>query len=381
MQLSKVLWQHRNRRQIVGAAVGVFVGFLLLLFAFQIFLDIQILMHGAKDNNLLVINRKVGLGMRGPFTPEDLDTFKRQTFFKDVGSFNSNTFRASVVSPQLGFRSELFLQSIPNRFLDMDTSSFVYEKGQAVPILLSSDYLALYNFGFAPSQGLPTFTAESIRLVRFVLQISGKGKAVEMPAQIMGFTRNVNSILVPENFLLEMNANYGEGQKPINQLLVNTDNPYHQGLNQFLQAQQCEISRGGLIGGELKAVLYLLIGFMIFIGLTILGLSLLVFVLNYQLIVAQAQYEIRLLLHLGYETRHVVGVLRRQFFKILGTALGLSFLCLSLPKYALTNKLVEQGYELEYWVNPLVWAVGVALALFFIWLNNRSIRQHVERLA
>jgi hypothetical protein len=148
-----------------------------------------------------------------------------------------------------------------------------------------------------------------------------------------------------------------------------------------LQAQQCEISRGGLIGGELKAVLYLLIGFMIFIGLTILGLSLLVFVLNYQLIVAQAQYEIRLLLHLGYETRHVVGVLRRQFFKILGTALGLSFLCLSLPKYALTNKLVEQGYELEYWVNPLVWAVGVALALFFIWLNNRSIRQHVERLA
>ena len=160
--LNKTLWQVNNRWQIIGAAVGTFIGLLLLLLSLQFYCDLKELMDGGNsDDRFVIINKKVNLfntlGAKAAFSEEEVQTLLAEDFIDSVGTFQSNLFRVSASSQMLGFYTELFFESLPDRYLDVQDSRWNWRPGQKdVPLIMSRDYLALYNFGFAPSQGLTT---------------------------------------------------------------------------------------------------------------------------------------------------------------------------------------------------------------------------------
>lgn len=383
--LNKVLWKNKHRWQTIGASIGIFIGLFLLLFALQVYLDVQVLSKGARDDNFLVINKIFEKNYSKPleFSPEEFNLISQQPFFKEVDAFESNEFKVSLSSQTLGFRTLLFFQSLPSSFLGVDTSLFEWEKGDKIPIILSSDYLALYNFGFAPSQGLPKFSASSIGLVDFKITVSGQGKTESFDGYVCGFTSNVNSILVPKTFMKYANSNYGEASeaKLPTQLIASTDNPYSVSLESFLSKNNYEIARGGLIGGELKTTLYLLIILIIIIGITIIGLAMLVFILNFQVLIAQASHDIQLLIQLGYYDKKIATVLARNLLKLFGIVVFAVFLILLPLKYILSQQISEQGYQLSNTLHPVVWIVGILFCILFVWINITSIRKNVQRLA
>ena len=376
--LDRILWP--KQRSFRGAALGLLLGFFLIILALQVFLDLRLVMQGVKDENILVLNRQVKTVSA---TGSSLDAaaiadLAQQPFIRDWALFGSNHFQASAFSSTLGFQTELFLQAVPSRFLDIDSTKFVWEKGrQEVPIVLSSDYLALYNFGFAPSQGLPQFTASTISLVPLQLRLRGKGKAAIHEARILGFTRNVNSILVPQSFLDYANTEYGDTSKSQSQVIVNVDNPYSQALDNFLKANDYEISRGGLIGAELKALLFILLGLLGLIAGVILALSLLVFILNYRLLIAQSEQEVRLLLHLGYRQAQIEGTLARHFMRLFLLSALIGTALVALPKYFISQVLQEQGYsQIVLWPSPLSFLVsGLLMGLCLFWYRRSMKRQ------
>lgn len=383
--LSAILWP--KKRQFLGASLGLFIGFFLILLALQVFLDLRLVLQGARDENILVLNKEVKqLSASKSLSSEEIANLAKQGFVRDLAPFESNRFQASAVSEALGFRTELFLQAIPLRFLDVDSSDFSWQEGDSyVPIVLSSDYLALYNFGFAPSQGLPQFTASTIGLLTLDLRLRGRGKLKQYQAKIVGFTRNVNSILVPQNFLAAANAELGEESsagEESSQLILDVENPYSQALQNFLDEQGYEISRGGLIGAELKALLYVLLALLLLIALIILALSLLVFILNYQLLISSAKKEVRLLLHLGFPHKDIEQKLAQHFLRAFFLASGLGSLAVLLPKYLLSELLLEQGY-MQISLLPNISMPLAALGLMFlcIFVYKRSISRYVRRLA
>ena len=70
-------------------------------------------------------------------------------FFESV----SNKIRVEVGSP-LSFGS--IFESIPSHWLDINPTAFKWKKGSDfIPIIVSKEFLNLWNFGFAKSQGLP----------------------------------------------------------------------------------------------------------------------------------------------------------------------------------------------------------------------------------
>lgn len=383
--LNKVLWKNKSRWQTIGASIGIFIGLFLLLFALQVYLDVQLLTKGAKDNNFLVINKifEKNYGKPLEFSQEEFNEISQQPFFNQVDAFESNEFKVSLESQAMGFRTLLFFQALPQEFLGVDTTLFQWNKGDKIPIVLSSDYLALYNFGFAPSQGLPKFSASSIGLVDFKITIVGKGKVESFSGYVCGFTPNVNSILVPKSFMKYANENYGEATeiKLPTQLIASTDNPYSVALENFLIEKNYEISRGGLIGGELKSTLYMLVFLIVIISLTIIGLALLVFILNFQVLVAQASHDIQLLIQLGYYDKQIAGVLARNLLRLFGIVVVAVFVVLIPLKYMLSQKIAEQGYNLNYSLHPIVWVVGLLFCILFVWLNITSIRKNVQKLA
>jgi hypothetical protein len=383
--LHQVLWKNRSAGQLLGASVGIFIGLFVLLFALQVYLDVQTLTKGAQDNNFLVINKSFEQNYSSElsFSAEELEEMRQQPFFNAVDPFESNTYKVAMSSERLRFRTLLFFQSLPVSYLDVDTALFQWKKGEPLPIVLSSDYLALYNFGFAPSQGLPKFSAKTISLVDFYVTIAGNGSSERFEAYVAGFTPNVNSILVPPSFMEYANSLYGdEAQaKDPTQLIASTDNPYNVHLEKFLEEKGYELSKGGLIGGELKSSLNLLVFLLVAIGLTIVSLALLVFILNFQVLIAQSSQDIRLLLQLGYPTKDIAATLSNQLLKRFAVVVLATFALLIPIKYTLTSSLAEQGYQLSYFPHWLVWLVGIVLCALFVAINYNSIQKNVAGLA
>lgn len=382
--LDQVLWKKRSQWQMAGASVGLFIGLFLLLFALQVAVDVQVLSKGASDTNLLVLNKQFERNYGKPmeFTPEEIKLVRQQAFFDGVAVFKSNNYQVSLESQQMNFRTLLFFQSVPSQYLGVDTSLFQWQPGQKLPIMLSSDYLTLYNFGFAPSQGLPRFSAKTIGLVDFKIRIQNGPQVFTLDAFVCGFTPNINSILVPESFIDYSNQHFGHTKsKGPTQLMVSTDNPYHVDLERFLEEQGYEIARGGLIGGELRSTLFLLVLLISSIGIIILGLALLVFVLNFQVMIAQASADIQLLIQLGYLTKQISQRLTQKLLKRFAFVV-LAVLALLVPiKYLITQSILKQGYELSAWVAPSVWIAGLCCCALFIGINQRSVSKNVESLA
>ncbi len=382
--LAKVLLHNRNRWQTVGASVGIFTGMFLLLFALQVYIDVQVLVKGARDDNFLVINKQFEkhIGKPKEFNSEEVLEIKAQPFFDRVDVFTSNRFQVMLSSEQMGFQTLIFFQSVPNEFLGVDTTDFIWEKGKKLPLILSRDYLALYNYGFAPSQGLPPFPASTISMVDFKVTVRGRGREETFDGYVCGFTPNINSILVPPEFMSYCNSTYGGRQEAIlpTQIMASTNNPYSVGLEQFFQEKGYEISRGGLIGGELKSTLYMLVFALLIVGVIIIGLALLVFILNFQVLVAQASKDIQLLLQLGYKTSSIASVLANNLIRLFGL-IGLIVFAVLIPtKFLISQSINGQGYNLSLWLHPFVLIIGIVFACLFIWINILSIKRNVASL-
>lgn len=383
--LNQVLWKNKNRWQTVGASIGIFIGLFLLLFALQVYLDVQILTKGAKDNNFLVINKQFEKNYGKPlsFSQDEIEKIQQQPFFNQVDVFESNDYKVSLASRAMGFRTLLFFQSLPSNFLDVDSLVFQWKPGDKIPIVLSSDYLALYNFGFAPSQGLPKFSANTISMVDFKITVSGRGGQESFDGYVSGFTPNVNSILVPKSFMKYANQKFGEAQetKLPTQVIAATDNPYSVGLEHFLTENNYELSRGGLIGGELKTTLFMLVFLLVAIGITIVGLAMLVFILNFQVLIAQASHDIQLLIQLGYKGQQITKTLAKNLLKLFGLVVVAVFGALIPIKYLISSQIAEQGYNLSFSLHPIVWLVGLLFCILFVWINVSSIQKNVQNLA
>ncbi len=382
--LKLVLWGNKSPWQIWGASLGVFIGLLLLLFALQVFFDVQVLARGARDSNVLILNKKVRTTSEKSFSSSEVDEMRKKPFFKMVEPFESNRYEVWADMKQLGFSTILFFQSIPNAFIDADTSDFKWKEGDnVIPVVMSNDYLTLYNFGFGAGQGLPKISADFVSSFTFDIQISGNNKRKKYKMYICGFTKNINSILVPQSFMNYANKEFGfQEKKNPNQIAASTDNPYNTNLEKYLKEKDLELSRGGLIGGELKTALNLLVLLVLAIGAIIIGLSLLVFVLNFQLLIAQSSASIKLLLELGYKHQSVTKTLYRRLISIFILIVAAVFSILFPIKYLITSALVTQGYEsLSPIVSIPVILTGVVFSLIFIWINHSVISRNVKKLA
>ncbi len=385
--LNQLLWSGKNKWQIIGAAAGSFIGLFLLLSALQLYFDLQQLVKGNRSTEQFVlINKKVNLfntlGARSTFTDEEIEKLQNQDFIEAVGIFISNQFKVSASSQMLGFYTELFFESVPDEFIDVTNSRWQWSKGDSeVPVILSRDYLALYNFGFAPSQGLPQFTPNTISKLSLDVNISGNGLRKTFQGRIIGFSDRINSILVPQSFMTWANENFGETQKPqSSRLILKTENPYSSELSDFLEQNKYEVSSGRLIGGQLTTLLRNIISIVAAIGIIIVLLSVLIFILNFQLIISQSKEDIRLLLQLGYKTRQISDVLIRYLAYLFGGVLVVTLLILFISRLWFVSWFGNQGFSIQSGLHVGVYLAILLFSITFIVLNVQNIRKNVSRL-
>lgn len=322
--VTRLLRRNVSAGQIFGYAVANLAGLLIVLTGLQFYRDITSGTGGEDSfvsDDYLIISKRVtgmqGLGSILPggtdpaaFTPAEISDISTQPWAAGVGEFTSADFNVSARLDMGGgsMSTALFLESIPDDFFDISPRGWDYRpgSGKPLPIIISKDYLTLYNFGFAASRGLPQISEELIGIIPLRLSLSGNGRQEWIDARIVGFSSRLNTIAVPSAFMQWANATYGEG-KPIqpSRLIVRLDRAGDPSATSYMESHGYEIAGDKTASGKAAYFLSIVTTVVVGIGIVISALACFILLLSIYLLLQKNRTKIHDLMTLGYTPAQV----------------------------------------------------------------------------
>lgn len=318
--LLRLLKRHISPAQLLGFVLANLIGLGILLLGLQFYRD-ALTALSAKDSlmraDYLIISKQVTSGLFGSrdnsFTTEEIADLEQQPFVAALGRFTPSKFQ---VSAGLGLGSTLggglstymFLEAVPDRFLDLKPSDWHWEEGQQeVPLIIPRSYLGLYNSAFAQSQGLPLLSEATIGAIPLGLELRGGLEEQHYRGRIVGFSNRLNTLLVPEHFIQQMNRRLApEVPASPTRLILELHNPSDPAIALYLRAHSYESEGERLASSQSMYFLRLLSGVVLGVGLLISALSAYLLLLSIYLLLQKNSRQLENLLLLGYSQRQLI---------------------------------------------------------------------------
>ena len=317
-----MLWKLQRKtmvtKQLIGYALTLFTGMCILLITLQLYFDLKPVLNYKSDifkDNYAIVSKNVSIFKTRNkekiyFTESDLNKLKKQKFVKEISKFHNAKFKVTA-SLALGesspIYSDLFFESVPQKYIENNSFDWSWDfKNNFIPIVVPETYLNLYNFGFAESQGLPVFSKNTISEVVFNILIKGDKSSNSYKARIVGFSSKINSILVPEEFLLWANKKYsGITENKISRLLVEFDQEHNEMMLDYFNNNNYDIKEEILEVSKLMFFLKSGIIVILIIGIIIVSLSIAFILLSINLVL-QRNKDVILNLHsIGYSFKEI----------------------------------------------------------------------------
>jgi len=371
--------------------IGLGVGVLLLLASVQMFINIQQLMKETtvrKDGfdfisiTKQITNETMGQPEKNVFYQKDVEELKGKPFVDDVTPLESNQFRVQLSAGEiLPFKTDLFLESLEDEFLDTLPPSFHWQEGQQkVPVIISSDYLEMFNV-FAPSQGLPQVSKETAMNIPVVMTVSGKGQRTDFYGSIGAFSDRVNSVIVPKSFLDWANKNYGElSTQGYGRLYIKTKNANNPELLSFFDQKGYVTNKDKTRSGRTKQLIQGIFSGLGIFGLLVVVMALMLFSFYLQLVIARSKESLQMLLLIGYSPLWLSKNVSRRFIPIY-IFIVLSALALTQAmQWAFHHFVMYDREELNTLVHWSVIALAIALIVLSAITNYRLVKKLLYKL-
>lgn len=315
--LWKLLKQHISVAQLTGFFIANLCGMVIVMLGVQFYNDV-LPVFTQEDSfikkDYIVVTKKVSTlgsiaGKSGTFSSYELDDLKAQPFTVEVGAFQPAQFKVSagISFGGMDMSTAMFLESVPDNFVDVKADAWEYSEGQKeIPIIIPRNYLNLYNFGFARSRNLPQLSEGMIGLVSLNLYISGNGMREMKKGRIVGFSNRLNTILVPEAFMMAANATYGGNKSwEPSRLIIEVDNPADERIAGYFNDNGYETEDNKLDAGRITWFLKLAVGVVMTVGLVISLLSFYILLLSIYLLLQKNTDKLENLILLGYSVSRV----------------------------------------------------------------------------
>ena len=354
--IRRLLRRNISGGQIAGYAVANLAGLMIVLTALQFYRDITSV-SDAEDSfvssDYLIISKRVegisglmGGGKPGTtFTSEERADVASQPWAAAVGEFTAADFNigANVNMGGAHLSTALFLESIPDEFFDISPRGWDYRPGSSdpVPVIISKDYLTLYNFGFAASRGMPQISEELIGMLPLRLSLSGNGHQQWVDARIVGFSSRLNTIAVPETFMTWANGVYGEGNSSgPSRLIVKLKRAGDPEATKYMESHGYEIAGDKASGGKSVYFLSLVTTVVVAIGAVISLLAFFILLLSIYLLLQKNRSKIHDLMLLGYTPGQVA-----RYYETIVTVVNLSVLLLAVGGMLAVSSMWQEQIE------------------------------------
>ena len=384
----KLLRKHISILELTIFFVVNLIGMTVIVGGVQLYSDLKPVMSGENrliGSDYLVVTRpveRVGSGGKR-FSADHIADIKSQEFITDVGTFTSSEYEVygSVMFGGRKLSTMLFFESVPDGFLDVQPKEWVYNDGDnLIPIILPRNYLNLYNFGFSSTQQLPQITEDVIKRVELGISLRGNGRIDDYTGRVVGFSDRINTILVPEQFMLWANGRYGDGDmEDATRLIIEVDNPADPELVAYISANGYEIENKSAESSKAMQILKVCIVIIVCIGVVFSLLSIIILTLSIYLLLQKNIAKLENLVLVGYTPARVA-----LPYNLLTLALNLSIWVISSVVVIFAQRLyvdyLSQMVGCELTTSPIaaisVGAVFTAVIIAFNFcIINRKIRE------
>ena len=387
----KLLRQHISKSQLIGFAIANLIGLTIVLLAVQFYRDVRPIFNDEESfisKDYLIITRAVTgagamMGNNGEFSDNDISDLEQQHWCRQVGRFLNSDF---AIDAQLGVGSghamhtQFFFEAIPDEFIDIDPNAWGFSLDKPeVPVVISRDYLSLYNFGFAATQGMPRISEGQAEMLPLEFTLSGNGQRKVMPGRIVGFSNRLNTVIVPEEFMQWANGYFGTGEVQHPQrLIVEVNKPGDVKIEQYMDEHHYEVAGDKMSSSKANYFLTVISGIVIAVGIIISLLSFFVLMLSIYLLLQKNTNKIQDLLLLGYSPNQVSKHYIMLVVVLNAAVLVLAIVLMLIGRMAYMDMIHAFGISGSgVWVAILV---GLLIMGAITLGNIRAIRQKVTSL-
>lgn len=352
--ITKLLRKNISAWQFGAYAAACLVGLSILLVSISFYADIKSIRNSNSESaDFIVLSKPVnmlaalgyGNAEAMSFSQSEIDELRQQPWVKRVGEFTSADFNisASVEFAGRGLSTALFFESLPDDFVDVDTYSWQFDPSKAeIPIIVPRDYLALYNFGFAASRGMPRISEDLIKQVPIKIALAGNGHYEIMQARIAGLSSRLNTIAVPDSFMQWATERFGDAnasRQPA-RLIVELSKPGDPAINQWLEDNDVESSSDSMASGQTAYIAALCAAVVGIIGVVIAALAVMILLLSIFLLIQKNSDKIRDLTLLGY-SRTQVSQFYRKLILIINSMVTVAAITITIAISTLWRHALE----------------------------------------
>jgi hypothetical protein len=369
--------------------IGLGIGVLLLLCSVQMYININQLLKERNpkktgfdfisvtktvtDENMVRDNR---------FTSDDLKEIQSQQFIDDAAPLIANQFRVKASAGSIiPFSTDLFLESINEKFIDTVPPNFTWQEGQTdVPIIFSSDFLEMYNV-FAPSQDLPQLSQNTISSVNIILECYGPGGIQNFRARIVAVSDRINSILVPDNFMQMANKNFGGiSTVPASRIYLKTKDANNPELLHFLQQKNYHVNKDKTKFGRIKQILQAIVSGLAGFGVLVILLAMVLFSFYLQLMIARSKENLQLLLTIGYSPHWLSKTVAKKWVPVYIVIVLTAVAFTALLHLGFQQFIMKGRDELSPLIHWAVILIAIILLILSIAVNYRLVKKGLYKL-
>jgi hypothetical protein len=369
--------------------IGLGIGVLLLLCSVQMYININQLLKEKNPKktgfDFISVTKTItdeNMARDNRFTIENLKEIQAQPFIDDAAPLIANQFRVKASAGNIiPFSTDLFLESINEKFIDTVPPNFTWAAGQTnVPIIFSSDFLEMYNV-FAPSQDLPQLSQSTISSVRIVLECYGPAGVQTFTGQIVAISDRINSILVPDNFMQMANKNFGGVTTvPASRIYLKTKDANNPDLLSFLQTKDYRVNKDKTKFGRIKQILQAIVSGLAGFGVLVILLAMVLFSFYLQLMIARSKENLQLLLTLGYSPHWLSKTVAKKWIPVYVVVVIAAVVLTALLHWGFQNFVMKGRNELSPWIHWNVLAIAAALLVLSVAVNFRLVKNLLYKL-
>ena len=389
--IGRLLRRNLSKVQLAGFVISNFIGLAIVISAIQFYADIRPIWEGEEsfiNSDYVIVNKKVGASMAlgsssSDFSEAEIADMEAQPWLRRLGRFSSANYevRATVSRGGAGLTTNMFLEAIPDSFVEGAGTEWRFQPGDSiVPVIISKDYLTLYNFGFASASGLPQLSEGMLSSIPLSLRLTSRdgARSRTVEGRIVGFSPRLNTILVPEEFMQWSNSLLasGAGAGRPRRLILDVNSPGDVAITDYLAAHSLERS-GSDEASRSAFFLRVVAGLVIAIGSVITLLSFFILLLSVALLMQKNRSKLHGLIMLGFSLRAVgapyvrITTIATAGSYLLAVAAMLIFRNIYFPGVSALGGQSEAGVAVSL-------LCGAALAALTLAVNILAIRRKVR---
>ena len=376
--LRKLLFKNQDRKQLIIAVIGAFMGITFLITSIHYLIRVNEFGEGEEilGPNTIIVQKQISNSSllqiaRTDFSKSEIDKIKSEPFILDVKPVVANNFSVSFQTDDdlvPYFRSDVFIQTVDEDFLDVKTDKWKWNVGDTVvPIIMPRDFLVMLNT-FMSAKGIPQISDDLAMGINFKFTLTNMDDSRKewVNAHIIGFTNEVAAILVPESFMTYGNDNFSDGsEQKVTQIMISGKESEFGLVEELLEKRGLESKNSQMVIGRLKSMIGTL--FLVVLGISVIAVfvSGLVLIQYLQLLMSRNAYEVRTLLRIGYHPREIIKRFFIYFVKIFGLVASLGVSMFFLFKFFLDEMFESGGLYIDTSVTiQSIGALVMAYVLF-----------------